>query len=242
MKQIQTFDTSKMTNAAHFRFMEDLYTRGEADEAVNTKAAAQVLTLKNKVEAEDEALQISQKNLLTDEVKAADSRQDTCYTALKNVVKANLTMTDAEMLKAAKTLWQCIKDYNINVNGKLNDEAGKVENLTTDMDKKYSTEVALLNLTHFVENLKTANEQVRTLMYDRNTEESVKVAGAMKAARVETDEAYKNLVMHVNALQVVDSDNDYEPFIDAVNEQIDKFRKEIKAGKKTTTSTTDKQE
>lgn len=237
MAQIEEFATSRLTNAAHFRFVEDVYNRAAADEAVSTQALAQVGVLKKKVAAEDEALKTSQKNLTTDKIVAADKKQDSCYSGLRNAIKGYLTMPDGDMLEAAKVLSQSLKDYGIGVNDKLNDEAGKVENLLADMEGKYATQVELLALSPFVANLKAANQEVITLMNQRIDENSTRVAGAMKAAREASDTAYESLVSRVNALAVVDSEHDYEPFILKMNEHIKKMRQEARVRKPSTGGT-----
>ncbi|MDE6067662.1 MAG: hypothetical protein K2F89_01740 [Treponemataceae bacterium] len=62
----------------------------------------------------------------------------------------------------------------------------------------------------------------------------------MKAARSASDEAYKMLVLHVNAHALLEGEADYAAFIDYVNTEIDYFKQEVLGGaKKKSTSSAD---
>jgi len=224
---IENFSSPSLNNGAHYDFMKRTAQLAQADTAVNTKAAAQVAVFGKKLETEDECLKISQKNPLSDEIIEADRERDTYYIGLKGTVRGMRNMPDEEIQKAAKVVWQSIKDYHIDTKAALSTETGYLDNFATDMTGKYAAEIATLGLTKVVSNMKTANDNVRQLMTQRDAENSTKVVGALKAARIETDEAYNNLVQRVNALNVVDGDNDYSAFIATMNEMIKQFREQI---------------
>jgi len=188
------------------------------------------------VAALDEVLNLSQKNPTTDKISAADADRDGFYMGYKSAVKGFLKMPAGTLQDAAKTLWQSIKDYKIDPKEQLDKETGKLVNLITDLEEKYAAEVSALGLTAFVENMKTANETVRTLLIERDNDESTRVVGAVKAARSETDEAYKGLVLRVNALWVVQYDEAYDTFITEMNEQIERYKQEVIPARKSATS------
>lgn len=89
MKEIYDINIQRMNNGAHFTFVSNILARAEADTAVKGKAADQVKNLKSAVNAEDEALKISQKSLLTDEIVKADSDRDALYAGYKKQLKAS---------------------------------------------------------------------------------------------------------------------------------------------------------
>lgn len=73
MKEINDINIQRMNNGAHFTFVSNILTRAEADTTVKAKASELVSNFKAAVAAEDEALKISQKSLLTDDIAKADS-------------------------------------------------------------------------------------------------------------------------------------------------------------------------
>lgn len=227
MKEIYDINIQRMNNGAHFTFVSNILARAEADTAVKGKAADQVNNLKAAVSAEDEALKISQKSLLTDDITKADSDRDALYAGYKKAVEAFLAMPIADMAQAAKVLAQHIKDYKINTADQLDKETGLLVNFITDLEDKYAAQVAKLGLTAFVTNLKEANERVRTLTLQRTNEKMGVTVGALKAARTASDTAYRALVKMVNALALVLGEKDYTAFIDYVNTEVTHYKREV---------------
>ena len=237
MKEIYDINIQRMNNGAHFTFVSNILARAEADTAVKGKAADQVNNLKAAVSAEDEALKISQKSLLTDDITKADSDRDALYAGYKKAVEAFLAMPIADMAQAAKVLAQHIKDYKINTADQLDKETGLLVNFITDLEDKYAAQVAKLGLTAFVTNLKEANERVRTLTLQRTNEKMGVTVGALKAARTASDTAYRALVKMVNALALVLGEKDYTAFIDYVNTEVTHYKREVIGQKSSAPST-----
>lgn len=239
MKEIYDINIQRMNNGAHFTFVSNILARAEADTAVKGKASELVSNFKVAVAAEDEALKISQKSLLTDDIAKADIDRDALYAGYKKAVEAFLAMPIADMAQAAKVLAQHIKDYKINTAGQLDKETGLLVNFITDLEDKYSAQVAKLGLTAFVINLKEANERVRMLTLQRTNEKMGVTVGALKAARTSSDDAYRALVKMVNALALVFGEKDYTAFIDYVNTEVTHYKREVIGQKAKTPSTSD---
>ena len=237
MKEIYDINIQRMNNGAHFTFVSNILARAEADTTVKGKASELVSNFKAAVAAEDEALKISQKSLLTDEIAKADSDRDALYAGYKKAVEGFLAMPIADMAQAAKILSQHIKDYKINTADQLDKETGLLVNFISDLEDKYAAQVAKLGLTAFVINLKEANERVRTLTLQRTNEKIGITVGALKTARTASDDAYRALVKMVNALALVFGEKDYTAFIDYVNTEITHYKREV-LGQKTSAPST----
>ena len=237
MKEIYDINIQRMNNGAHFTFVSNILARAEADTAVKGKASELVSNFKAAVAAEDEALKISQKSLLTDEIAKADSDRDALYAGYKKAVEGFLAMPIADMAQAAKILSQHIKDYKINTADQLDKETGLLVNFISDLEDKYAAQVAKLGLTAFVTNLKEANERVRTLTLQRTNEKIGITIGALKTARTASDDAYRALVKMVNALVLVFGEKDYTAFIDYVNTEVTHYKREVLGQKASAPST-----
>ena len=237
MKEIYDINIQRMNNGAHFTFVSNILARAEADTAIKGKASELVSNFKAAVAAEDEALKISQKSLLTDDITKADSDRDALYAGYKKAVEGFLAMPIADMAQAAKILSQHIKDYKINTADQLDKETGLLVNFISDLEDKYAAQVAKLGLTAFVTNLKEANERVRTLTLQRTNEKIGITVGALKTARTASDDAYRALVKMVNALALVFGEKDYTAFIDYVNTEITHYKREVLGQKASAPST-----
>ena len=232
MKEIQTVYVGGMNNAAHFMFVSNVADRAEKDTAVSETCKAQVAALRAAVKAEDESLQISAKSLTTDKIATADRLRDQLYAGYKKAVGGYANFPVEDMAEAAKVLQQHVKDYKIDVQAQLDKETGLLVNFIQDLEGKFAEQVKMLSLTAFVERLKAANEEVRLLTGQRTDERSAKTASALKAARIASDEAYKMLVLHVNAHALLEGEEAYAAFIDYANTEIDHFKQEVLGGKK----------
>lgn len=235
MKQIADIYVVRMNNGAHYTFMSNALARAESDNTVKTKAAEQVAALKTAVAAEDEALKLSQKSLVTDDIAKADSDRDSLYYAYKQAVESMLGVSVDTIQKAAKVLAQHIKDYRIDPKEQMDKETGLLVNFIADLETKYTAEVTTLGLTAVVVALKEANERVRTYTLQRTEDRTTVQVGAMKQARTAADDAYRKLVQMVNALAVVFGDTDYAAFIDYMNTEIVQFKRNVLGQKATAT-------
>ncbi|MDE5614349.1 MAG: hypothetical protein K2I74_06880, partial [Treponemataceae bacterium] len=202
------------------------------DAVVAEKCKAQVAALRAAVTAEDESLQVSAKSLTTDKIAAADRVRDQLYAGYKKAVAGYAGFPVESLADAAKVLQQHIKDYKIDVQTQLDKETGLLVNFIQDLEGKYKPQVDALSVGAFVEKLKAANEEVRELTGQRTDERSAKTAGALKAARNASDEAYRLLTMHVNAHALIEGDADYAAFIDYANTEIEHFKQEVLGGSK----------
>ncbi|MCH5282960.1 MAG: hypothetical protein J1E59_04825 [Treponema sp.] len=239
MKEIQSIPLTSMNNGAHFTFISNMASRAEKDAAVSEMCAPQVAALRSAVADEDENLKISAKSLTTDKIAAADRLRDQLYAGYKKAVGGYTNFPVESLADAAKVLNQHIKDYKIDVQAQLDKETGLLVNFIQDLEGKYKPQVEALSLGVFVEKLKAANEEVRDLTGQRTDERSAKTAGALKTARAVSDEAYRMLVLHVNAHALLEGEEAYAAFIDYANTEIGHFKKEVLGGKKKSAASAD---
>ena len=226
-KMINSISLTRMNSGAHFEYVSMVLTSIQSQAAVKQKVSDLVAALASAIEAEDEALKVSTKSFITDDLAQADQDRDTFYAGYKKAVEGFLHTPVADMAQAAKVLKQHIKDYRINTRAQIDQNTGLLANFIADLEGKYAAQVATLGLSVFVTHMKEANERVRTLIRQRVNERMGITVGALKAARVNTDAAYHNLVQMVNALALVNGDADYAAFIDYVNAEITRYKREV---------------
>lgn len=226
-KQVGTIRLKSLSNGALFEYIKEFLMRAGADETIATQLAANFAVLKNKQAAYDEVLKLSQKSEQTEQIRVQDQLRDDNYFAYKHMVEAFLSISTGDQLAAAEKLGQHMKDYKIDPDDDLRKECGMMDNFTGDLKTKYTAEVAALNLTAIVDAMKAANDKVTELLVDRDNANAARVAGETKAARTACETAYRNFIERLNALSIVDGDHDYTTFIDATNEQIEQYRKQV---------------
>ena len=225
--KINAINTKSMPNGAHFTYMEMAIERIESDETIKTKIATELANLKSAFKVEDDCLKVSQKSPLTDRISVADTSRDGFFAGYKSTVKGFLKMPAGELLDAALALDQHLTDYKIDTRAQLDRQTGMMTNFIADLETRFATQVELLGLTSFVTNMKEANDEVRALLKERDTANASKETGAMKAARQATDNAYRAAIEKVNAYALIEGPIDYQAFIDGMNAQIARYKREV---------------
>ena len=198
MKQIDTIRLDRLNNGAHFTFHTNTLARVKAETALAEKCAKFVTVYETDLAAEDEALKISQKSLITDDIAAADKLRDSLYRSYRKAVKGMTGFPVANIAEAAKVLAQHIKDYGIDPQMQLDKETGLLTNLCNDLTGKYAAQVATLGFTDVVTQLAEAN----------------------------VDEAYRQLVQVVNAFVLIEGEDAYAAFIDLQNSVILRYKQD----------------
>ena len=234
MIDIQKVDLVGMNNGAHYEFMKVVNDRFAAETTLSTNAAAKkaMEALAAALKEEDRCLVISRRNLITDDIRAADKTRDDIFRSLRKAINGFTDAPVADVAKAGKVLKQCVADYAINPAMQLDRETGLLHNFIADLETKYAAQVTKLGLTLFVAPLKEANAKVEQFIVDRTTAQSVIAAGELRAARLATDAAYRHLVKFVNALAMVSGTTDYDALAKFLNEHIDRFKHEVLPKKK----------
>ena len=232
--EIETLGLKSVSNGAHFVFIESICKRldSETELLKNEYFKKAAEALKAAFNEENRYFALSKKSASTDEILAADADRDTLYSAYYRSVKSFLRVSTADLHTAAKTLWQSLVDYGIKPSMQLERETGAIQNLLEDCEQKYSAEVAKLGLQTVLASLKTANAKVSELLYSRTTEQSKQVAGALRKARQQSDEAFKQVRKVANAMATLGSAEAQKPFADFVNQLIKRYEDEVLPKKK----------
>ena len=232
--EITTIHLPAVSNGAHFVFIESICKRldSETELLKNEYFKKAADTLKAAFNEENRYFALSKKSASTDEILAADADRDTLCSAYYRAVKSFLRVSTPDLHTAAKTLWQSLVDYGIKPSMQLERETGAIQNLLDDCEQKYSAEVAKLGLQTVLASLKTANAKVSELLYSRTTEQSKQVAGALRKARQQSDEAFKQVRKVANAMATLGSAEALKPFADFVNQLIKRYEDEVLPKKK----------
>ena len=238
-RKINTISLPRLNNGAHIEYASVILASVQSQ--LQTEAepliAGRIAAFAEAVAAEERALKISAKSLVTDGIEKADDDRCALYIGYKKAVAGFRNVTDTGIAQAVKVLNQHISDYAIKVKSQRDQKTGLLAHFIDDLEGKYADHVAALGLTVIVNCMKEANERIRTLIRQRNNERMGIAVGALRKARVKTDAAYHDLIDMVNALAFVNGGAAYEPFIDYVNTEIARYKCEVLNQKASATDT-----
>lgn len=225
MAKITQIYLPRLTNGAHFSFIESILNRAKKEAALTSKAAATVSGLEAAFAIENECLQLSRKSFKSDDIAQADRERDTLYAAYKKTVQSYLAVSNEERSAAARILNQHIKDYNIDIRMQMFRETGLLTNFIEDLEGRLAPQVEALGQTTLVADMKEANNRVKLSTHERvESQPAANLKARMLNARQASDTAYAELVDKVNALANVFGDADYLAFITYVNNEINEYR------------------
>ena len=229
MRQINSFDISKLRNAEDFSF----HTRVVA-------LAAKYLTLesdKSMVDgynlafsAYDEAFKQSNKNSYTDALTAADAEADTLRSYSAMYLRSLEKHPDEEARAIATQLLGIYDKYGEFMNLGYDEEYGRYANLNTDLENVGTETLDKIHFTPWFAAMQSAVAKVLDLRASKVEEQSRREVGLVKDCRTKCDDAYRKMAKRINALIIVNEDDTpYADFIDQLNVMISDAQAMLKA-------------
>lgn len=227
-KQVDTISLGKLSNYAHFNYMDAVYKNLNSLLLMGEKLATELPIFKEKLDNENEVLVQSRKNDLTEVIEAGDDQRDSGLSGYTQVVKGFLFLRSGEQYEAAKKLNQHLSDYKLSPQMSLVKQTGAMKNFLEDLETTYTSQVTSLGLTPFVTMMKEGNTTVDTNLQARDARSAGKMKAAVLTARSETDEIYNKIIKKINALAIVDEENadEYGQLIDELNAQIKHYKEQ----------------
>ena len=246
IKQIVNFQLKVLRMAGFVEYVQqvaklvkDFRDSGEEGQSqLPTKVEPVYTSFKDSVTAVDDAYKLNRASDYTQKIADEDDRRDNLYRQLVNLLKMYRRFGyDTEKKEAAEHLWNIVKKYDVDVNENYSEESGKLQQMLQELstDAQAGQHLTLLGLESLVTQLNTANEAVRTLMGQRNDERMQIEKAALATARAEADQAYRDLILSLNASAVMDENpTRFDELFSQVNELIKYYRLYVvpKGGKK----------
>ncbi|MDR2775259.1 MAG: DUF6261 family protein [Tannerella sp.] len=221
--EIESIYSQHLSHALHLQFVSETKGLIEKFSPSALKIVPQYNNLCGKIEKEDLCYKVIRKSDLSEAKEDADQARDAVITGINGAVRTAVRHFDPAISEAAKRLKIVLDAYNTPVSlARLPYDAETVSviNLLQEFDGKYLADVQTTGLTAWVEELRTRNEAFDRLAKACNEQQAAKPPFSMKDVRNETDEAYRNTVLVINALIVMEGETEYAPFVTELNELI----------------------
>jgi phage-related tail fiber protein len=242
--KINSFDTVRLRNDAHFQFFTELKNLLEAK---NGEGAYIYAILLAKIQAlvdawlllyarEDEALKIVKKSGFTAKIRELDAARDESYNGMVDINAATLKHFNPEKREAAAELKILFDTYGDVARKPLKDQTSAVYNILQDLrNAKYAPCVAAVGLGEWVSQLEALNRELEALTAERSGEAAAKTDIVLREARGEVDRQYAAIVRRIHAHIEIEGGADYENFVRTLNVNIAKSiaamgRKRVKRG------------
>ena len=235
MAELKKRNIHDVANAFHFSTVEKILGLVMASDLRNTFRPLGALAeeLMRRFQREDTAYKLSLKNFTSDDIGTLDSKRDKYAQFLKSVLTAYTYLPEEGMVRQASVLLQVFKDYKWRPSEAYLAETAKLDNMLQEWDKEQPAAwLQAMGLTYFVDALRTTNADVKSLIQDRQAEQSVVVRGELRAARAEVDEKLQEMLRYIDALNITSPSDDLTDLILKINEAFRYMDAQIAAGKK----------
>lgn len=238
-KQINAFinKANHAPHAAHLSWMQRFQERvgtlivTELGQDCPAMIVSQNTALVAAVQAEDEAYRTITRSPLSDQIAEADQVRDNTFVGLRTMVEALGRVGTAAQKEAAPRVLQAMRDYQVNISEGYELESTHIAQLIQQLEvSPLADDCTTLAVTALVSQLKTENQQVQTLIAQRNEQQAGIDAQAMQRARVASDLVYVETVMVINAFAVVEQQQGVSPYdhaIDVVNQDQEYYVQQV---------------
>lgn len=224
-------------HAAHLSWMQRFQERvgtlivTELGQDCPAMVVSQNTALVAAVQAEDEAYRTITRSPLSDQIAEADQVRDNTFVGLRTMVEALGRVGTAAQKEAAPRVLQAMRDYQVNISEGYELESTHIAQLIQQLEvSPLADDCTTLAVTALVGQLKTENQQVQTLIAQRNEQQAGIDAQAMQRARQAADLVYVETVMVVNAFAVVEQQQGVSPYdhaIDVVNQDQEYYVQQV---------------
>lgn len=238
-KQIEPFvgKMQRAPHAAHLSWMQRFQERvgtlivTELGQDCPAMIVSQNTALVAAVQAEDEAYRTITRSPLSDQIAEADQVRDNTFVGLRTMVEALGRVGTAAQKEAAPRVLQAMRDYQVNISEGYELESTHIAQLIQQLEvAPLADDCTTLAVTALVSQLKTENQQVQTLIAQRNEQQAGIDAQAMQRARQAADLVYVETVMVINAFAVVEQQQGVSPYdhaIDVVNQDQEYYVQQV---------------
>ena len=238
-KQIEPFvgKMQRAPHAAHLSWMQRFQERvqtlivTELGEDCPAMVISQNTALVAAVQAEDEAYRTINRSPLSEQIAEADTVRDNTFVGLRTMVEALGRVGTQAQKEAAPRVLQAMRDYQVNISEGYELESTHIAQLIQQLEvSPLSDDCTTLAVSALVAQLKTENQQVQTLIAQRNEQQAGIDMAAMQRARQQADLVYVETVMVINAFAVVEQQQGASPYdhaIDVVNQDQDYYVQQV---------------
>ena len=179
------------------------------------------------VDAFDAALKLARKNPLTEQLLAADADRDKAWSGSNTYINAMLNHPDPEVAAVAKIARDLFDKYGNPTQLARKEESGILHNLLQDIEAMESR--STIDFDPWYNWMKTTYEAFEALRSERADLKDRTKIGLAQETRTAAEDAYREMAKVLNSVVVYEETDEYDPFINAINNEIEETSALIKS-------------
>jgi hypothetical protein len=223
---ITTAKANNYKNSAFIGFLNDTVAIAEKYNVATLKLTTEVAQIKTSILALNNVYAIAKKNENTETLENLDGARDFALIGIKGLADAYLKHYDPLFVNAAKGIINTFEKYSKRID-KLTylSETEAIRSLVDDLetDTNLIAHATKLNITDWIQELKTTNTQFNTIYLGRNKEFAEQPDQNLKDLRTPAMEQYSKFVNLVNANNIITPNIDYQKILKEMDELVLKY-------------------
>ena len=204
---------ARQKNIRHLSWMKRFLERVLQIANTPVRLANVINVLQSTVGNEDQAYLVITKSDLTAPIEEADKARDNTFSGMNSMLDFQKRLGTPEQQQAAERVIECVTYHKVNISDKYEDENEKLAQLIQDLKGgSLAADISTLNLTATITLLEQQNQQIISLMKQRQTDRSTQESNVMAKARAATDAAYEDVVLVLNAFAITEFNGQSSPY------------------------------
>ena len=228
MAKFPSFDKSRLRYGAHFSVMSSFSEKVAPLAESESMLTAAYGEFKTALNYEDGAIKIARASEYSNQILTEDNRRDRLYNNGRMTAEMWVALGIEPMATAAAAVLKEYNNYKVDTTAQYDQQTGLMINFLQPFEASAMKEkLQTLGLTAVFEQMKIANEAVRSLISQRGDERAANAAYDIKRARQATDAAFEKLLDRIYALQTLDETGKYDAFIAWWSQEVARIKQQI---------------
>jgi spore coat protein CotF len=221
-RKVKSILVKKLRNNLHFEFMSSILALLQTMGAAVSLIAGVLNKFAALVKEEDDSLDQLKRYETTQEIHEEDGRRDNAFYQVYNLIRSDIRHFNEAKRDAAERISNIMREFKGVPKLPLAEESAAIHNLLQKFET-VSNDINFLGLNEWVDEMRDANEKVRTLMASRESEAANKAQHRVKVARAAVDEAYSEILTCLEAAAIVENPDNSALLIAEINARIDEY-------------------
>ena len=221
---ISRLNYNDLRNEAHVEFHEttDIVIIKHNPSVLGIQVQYQIY--KSLLTAEISILDVIRKSEYTKEIEDQNQIRGRIFRGLSDAVKSGLHHFNEDKRKASQKVDIVLGHYGNITTKTFDEETAAIDDLLRELSESCPSEIILLGLGEWLEQLGQENRRFKELMAERYAEAAQRPTIRMKDARAAVDKAFRELLNRIEAYVVINGITEYEAFIHEMNAITERYK------------------
>jgi len=221
-KYINFIDRKKLRNKMHAELNRSLVALFKGENVEIKYLDEPVEEYSKLVDEEETILTIVSRYENTEKIREEDQRRDNAFYGARDVIRNFSRHFDENKRDIAAGLDVVFEDFKTAPHQPFPEESTAINTLLLRLDK-HQDDINLLGLGDWISELRQANDNVRTLTADRESEAAARAHFNMKKVRNSIDEINSEIFVRLEAVAALEGVEAYQSLFDKINARITEY-------------------